>query len=194
MADYDAALKLEPQNPDAMAGKADELAAAGDFEGAVKLYDAAVKAEPEELGFHLHRGIMLYRAGRRAEGEKLLAEQRPKLTTSSGFNRLCWAKATAGILLESALLDCKEALRLAPSDHMAGDSLGLVLLRLGKLDEAIDQYTRAIAGMGAAASYMGRAIAFARKGDKARAEADRAKALELEPEAEAQFASYGVKL
>jgi Flp pilus assembly protein TadD len=41
---------------------------------------------------------------------------------------------------------------------------------------------------------MGRAIAFARKGDKARAEADRAKALELEPEAEAQFASYGVKL
>jgi hypothetical protein len=40
---------------------------------------------------------------------------------------------------------------------------------------------------------MGRAIAFAHKGDLDRAKADRAAALEIDPDVEAHFVEYGVE-
>jgi hypothetical protein len=40
---------------------------------------------------------------------------------------------------------------------------------------------------------MGRAIAYARKGDQAHANLDRAAAQKLDPGAESRFAGYGVK-
>jgi Flp pilus assembly protein TadD len=55
-------------------------------------------------------------------------------------------------------------------------------------------YDRAIAKKIGSASYMGRAIAYSRKGDRARADADRAEAIRLDPDAETRFAEFGLKL
>ena len=69
----------------------------------------------------------------------------------------------------------------------------MVLLRLGKLDEAVAAYSEAIAKGHPAASYMGRALAYLEKGDTARANADRAEALKRDPNIESRFAEYGLE-
>jgi len=173
---------------------AEQLAAAGDYKGAIPLYDQALKAAPGTSYLPLRRAVILYKAGRRPEAEKLLAAERSKAKTSRDFNSLCWAKATAGIELDSALQDCQESLRLQPGNGATIDSLAFVKLRQGKVDEAITLYTQAIDKKTGSASYMGRAIAYSRKGDKAHSDADRNEALKLDPDAETRFAEYGMKL
>ena len=85
-------------------------------------------------------------------------------------------------------------MKLRPDAASYLDSLGMVLLRLGRLDEAVETYGRAIAKGRPAASFMGRAIAHARKGDLTQAQADRAEALKLYPDIERQFADYGLEV
>jgi Flp pilus assembly protein TadD len=96
-------------------------------------------------------------------------------------------------MLESAAQDCLEALKLKPDLGPVIDSLAFVRLRMGKFDEAISLYSQAIEKKTGSASYMGRAIAYARKGDSVRAQADRAEALNLDGDAETRFAEYGMK-
>ena len=55
----------------------------------------------------------------------------------------------------------------------------MALLKLGKLDEALDAYKAALRGKTGAASLMGRAFVYLRKGDRAQAEADAAAARKM---------------
>lgn len=195
LADLDAALKLEPDNVDVLAMKAGMLSRDGKHEEAIQLYDRALaKAPAPVLYIVADRAVALSRAGRMAEAEKAYAEIRSMAKTALELNNLCWTKGTAGILLQSALDDCREALKLQPDSGAYLDSLGMVLLRLGKLDEALAAYDKAIAKSTGPSSLMGRAMVHMRKGDKARAEADRVEALKLDPDAETRFAEYGLKL
>ncbi len=70
----------------------------------------------------------------------------------------------------------------------------MVLLKLGRLDEALAAYDQAIARKNIASAFLGRAVVRARKGDMVRARADRAEALRRDPQVEEHFAEYGVKL
>lgn len=194
MADYDQALKLDPADSDAIQGKAELLALGGDFKQAVEFYDRAVKGDPESSRLKFSRASALYRSGQTNDAEKAFATFEASAKSAEELNSLCWAKATNGILLESALSDCRRAVKLAPDRYAVLDSLGFTLLRLGKLDESIDAYTKAISQKTQAASYMGRAIAYSRKGDTAHAQTDRAEALELDPDAEQRFIDYGLRL
>jgi tetratricopeptide (TPR) repeat protein len=193
IADLDAALKLDPKNVDALAEKAEQLSAAGDFKRALALYDQIKSIVPDNRYAAVRRAIILYKTGSKSEAETLLSAARKDAKTSSDFNSLCWAKATAGILLEDALKDCEQALKLNSDSGQAIDSLAFVKLRTGKLNDAITLYDQAIAKDTGAASYMGRAIAYARKGDNRHAEADREEALKLDPDAVTRFAEYGLK-
>lgn len=191
--DLEAALKLEPDNVDVIAEEARLFATAGDYKRAIALYDRLVNPSTAFSDVAVERATILYKAGRQAEAERIFAEQRPKAKTAQHYNSLCWAKATAGIELDSALHDCQEALRLKPDSGATIDSLAFVKLRQGKIDEAINLYTQAIAKKTGSASYMGRAIAYSRKGDKAHSDADLDEALKLDPDAESRFAGYGMK-
>ncbi len=193
IADLDAALKLDPKNSYALAEKAEELAVLGEYKRALELYNQVIAGSPNDQGFALRRAVMLYKSGGTTEAEKIFSTEKAKARSSHDFNSLCWAKATAAILLDQAMKDCEEALRLDPNNSAATDSLAFVELRAGKPNEAIALYDRAIAKRHQSASYMGRAIAYARKGDKAHAEADRAEALKLDPDAEQRFLEYGLK-
>jgi tetratricopeptide (TPR) repeat protein len=203
LADLEQALKLQPNNAEALASKAWALQRKGDYEEALRLNELAIKrgisSDQFELGrstnyLLLGRAMILHKAGRAAEAEKIFAEQRANAKTWSDFNSLCWRKATAGVMLESALQDCREALKLRPDSGAALDSLGLVLLRLGKLDEALNAYSQSIAKKTGASPLMGRALVHKAKGNAALAEADRAESLRLDPEVEEWFAEYGLKL
>jgi Flp pilus assembly protein TadD len=169
------------------------FASGGDFKRAVELYDRAAKDAPDNSPLKILRAVALYRAGRIEEADRAFAAMRGTAKTGADFNRLCWNKATAGILLESALADCRKALELEPDSNNIQDSLGFALLRLGRLDESIAAYTKAIARKNGSASLLGRAMAYGRKGDKVRADADRTAALKLDADIESRFAEYGLK-
>ena len=194
IADIDQALKLDPNNVNALAEKAEQLAATGELRKAADLYGQVVKLAPARPDFALSRAIILYKAGDHASAMPIIDERRRSTKTSTDLNNLCWQKAIRGVLLDSALQDCNDALKLSPGDSAVLDSLAFVKLRTGKLDEAIALYTQAIAkNKLQSASYMGRAMTFALKGDMIRAQTDRAEAIKLDPDAETRFAEYGLK-
>jgi tetratricopeptide (TPR) repeat protein len=194
-ADLDAALKLNPNDPDALQEKARLLSDAGDYKGALALLDQ-IKPNPNDpypLYSKLQRGVILYKAGRTAEAEKLITDLRSSAKAAVDLNNLCYSQATAGIRLEAALEDCRAALKISPGNAAFIDSLGMVLLKLGKLDDALTAYNQAIAKGEGAASLMGRAFVYLKKGDKAHADADADAARKLSPDIDATFAGYGLK-
>ena len=73
--------------------------------------------------------------------------------------------------------------------------VGLMLLRLGRLDEAIAAYGKALERRpNQPSSLFGRAAAWARKGDKAKADADIAAALKADPDVRTEFEGYGIRI
>ncbi len=193
-ADLDAALKLEPNLTEAIAQKADLQAESGDLTGAISTYSSALEKSPDDLALLMGRGIAYARSGEAAHADADFQRARGKAAGPVILNNMCWAKATAGVALESALADCNAALAKAPD--MAGylDSRGLVLLRLGRIDDAIADYDRALAkGPNIPSSLFGRAVAWARKGDRAKAESDAAAAAKIDPDIQTDFERYGVK-
>jgi tetratricopeptide (TPR) repeat protein len=191
--DLEAALKLEPDNIDAIAEAAKEYAAIGELKRSLALYDRLVNPSTGFSGYAVDRATVLHKAGRSAEASKILAAEEKKAKTATEFNNLCWAKATAGFMLESAVQDCRQALKIKPDSGAYLDSLGMALLKLGKLDEALAAYNQAVEKNTGAPSLMGRAIAYARNGDRAHADADAVAARKLYPKIDELFARYGLK-
>jgi tetratricopeptide (TPR) repeat protein len=193
MADLNEALKLDPNATDALALKAEMLVHQKRYAEALEEYDKAIASEPgDKMGLRQMRAVALYKSGKTTEAEKEFAEVRAQAKEPVDFNNLCWSMATADILLESALQDCRQAVKLRPDAGNYQDSLGMALLRLNRLDEAVKAYSEALEKAHLPASYMGRALAYAFKGDMVHAKADRAEALKLDPDLEAEFAKFGL--
>jgi tetratricopeptide (TPR) repeat protein len=191
MSDVENALKLEPDSVLALDAKAYLLRIKGDYVSSVQLYDQALKIEPNNSDLALQKAIALYKSGQRSDAEKIFAAQRSKTKTGGSLESVCWSE-TIALFLDQAVEDCREAQRLAPKDDT--NHLGFALLQAGKLDDALTAFEAAIArNPGTAFPYMGRAFVYARKGDSARAKADKARALALDPRIEDQFAEYGLK-
>ena len=172
--DVERALKLDPENAAALGMMAAFLVEQKDYQGALVKYDAAIKNDPSDLTNRVKRGIANVRLGQTVRADADFAFVRAEAEKDAQqLNNACWEKATAGVALESALLDCDLALK---SDGKAAnilDSRGLVLLRLGRIDDAIAAYSAAIGiSKDSPSSLFGRAIAWERKGDLARAAAD----------------------
>lgn len=192
-ADLDAALALNPKYSPALAAQARLLQEQGDSAAAIATLSKALEASPKDLELLLRRGIAYAKASDRARADADFAAVRTQASTASGLNYVCWEKATAGVALESALADCDAALAKTPGFPAYLDSRAFVLLRLGRLDEAIAGYTQAIhKAPQQAASLYGRGVAWSRKGDKAQAAADQAVALKIDPKVRTEFEGYGV--
>lgn len=194
LADLDEALKIDPNYEETLAEKARILSRAGRHTEAIALYDRATQVALDSSDLQLGRAIALERAGRSAEAKAAFASERERAKTAGDFNRLCWVKAINDVALQSALEDCQSALRLDPDNRGASESIGMALLKLGKLEEARDAYSDAIAKKLGADAYMGRAMVRARLGDKEGAQADAAEARRLRPDIDDTFAEYGLKL
>jgi tetratricopeptide (TPR) repeat protein len=191
--DLDAALKLEPNQEDALAEKARLLSKAGKHAEAIDLYDRAIKSALDGSYLELGRAIALQRAGRIAEAKTAFDSMRVKAKSAGDFNRMCWAKAINDVLLESALEDCRQAQRMSPDYPGLNGSLGMVLLKLGKLQEARAAFDKAVAAKSDEDAYMGRAIVRSRLGDAAGATADAAEAHRRRPDIDDTFAGYGLR-
>lgn len=192
IADLDAALRLEPDNEGAIQDKTGLLYLAGKYKEALATLDG-IKSESATDATRLQRAFVLYKMGRIADARKLFDTVRSDAKTAPDLNSLCWSKATEGVFLESALQDCRDALKISPATGAYLDSLGMVLLKLGKLDEALDAYNQAIAKGTGADSLMGRAFVYLRKGEAAHAREDADAARKLAPTIDDIFAGYGLK-
>lgn len=198
-ADVEAALRLSPTMPEALEAKAKLQQQAGDRVGAIRTWSAALASEPNDPRLLTGRGIAHLQAGNLAAAEKDFAAARAHVGSGAKaatlLNNMCWAKATAGVGLQSALADCDAALTTAPDAAGFIDSRALVLLRLGRVDEAIAAYSRALAKQpDQPSSLYGRAAAWARKGDATRSAADAKAAIRINPDVRDQFERYGIKL
>jgi tetratricopeptide (TPR) repeat protein len=192
MADLDAGLKAEPENEDIPIEKARLLARTGDFKGALAILDR-VKPDLSSHELDIERAVVLFQSGRTDEAKALLGRVRAQSLSAEALNSLCWEQATAGILLDEAVEDCRRAVKLNPTNGAYLDSLGMALLKQGKLDEALAAYTQAIGRKTGAASLMGRAFVYLRKGDQQRAEADAGAARKVTPGIDDVFAGYGLE-
>lgn len=194
-ADLDAALKLEPDSAEAIAQRADLQADSGDLTEALSTYSSALVKSPDDHALLMGRGIAYARLGDAAHAEADFQRAREKAAGPDVLNNMCWAKATAGVALESALADCNAAIEKAPDVAQYLDSRGLVLLRLGRIDDAIGDYDRALAKRpNIPSSLFGRAVGWARKGDRPKSENDVAAATKIDPNVRATFERYGIKL
>jgi tetratricopeptide (TPR) repeat protein len=193
LADIDAALKLEPDQEDALAEKAHLLSRAGKHAEAIDLYDRAIKGALDRSNLELGRAIALQKAGRVAEAKTGFDGVQEKAKTVGDFSRMCWAKAVDDVLLESALEDCRHALILDPKYPALNESLGLVLLKLGKLQEALVALNKAVDEKSGAEAYLIRAITRSRLGDQAGARGDAVEAHRLRADVDDRVADYGLK-
>jgi tetratricopeptide (TPR) repeat protein len=194
LADLDQALKLDSHDEDALSVKASVLVEQKRYSEALPLFEQVKRDHPENWSNRTLYAVALYKSGRTKEAEAEFSSVRAAAKAPMVLNNLCWTKATAGILLQSALDDCQAALKAAPDTPAYLDSLAMVQLRSGDLDGALATYNRVLASAKIAASFMGRAIVYFRKGDFEKAKADGDSARKLFPEIDAQFADYGLQL
>jgi tetratricopeptide (TPR) repeat protein len=193
LADLDQALKLEPDQDDALGEKARLLSRAGNQTEAIALYDHAIKVALNSFGFELGRAVALKRADRSAESKAAFDAVYAKAKTASDFRRICSAKALNDVLLESAVHDCSQALKLEPDDSDVHAAFGMLQLKLGRLHDALAHYDRAVTASGDAEAYIGRAIVKSRLGDIAGAQADAAEAHRRRADIDDTVADWGLK-
>jgi tetratricopeptide (TPR) repeat protein len=197
LADLDAALILDPKFAAALRIKADFQVEDGDFKGAATTYSLALAGAPDDPVLLTGRGIAYSHIGEPARAADDFAAATAKATKPVVLNTICWSKATAGVALQSALADCDAAVARAPDRDLPNylDSRALVFLRLGRIDDAIADYDRALAkSPRLSSSLYGRAVAWARKGETAKSRADAETALRINPDIRAAFDRYGVTL
>jgi tetratricopeptide (TPR) repeat protein len=195
LADVAEALRLAPDDYNALFTKARILEDKGDYGAAAETFQQILKSHPNDAYLLNGLGISLIRAGRASDAEQYLAQARKLAADASTLNGICYNKATSGVALERALDECNEALKLEPGAPHILDSRGTVLLRMGRTDEAIADFDKALAQMpGLAATHYARAIAWSRKGDNAKARADQQAALRIDPWSVERFAAYGLTI
>ena len=195
LADLREGVRLDPDNADLRGMLGEHLGQSGDWNGAMEQFGKAIVAEPTSVYPRIKRGLAYVRQGQAARAEADFAFVRAEAEKDAlALNSMCWDKATANLALESALGDCDRALALDPEMSAYHDSRGLVLLRLGRIDDSIAAYDRALKSVSSSASFYGRALALARKGDGRRSAADAAVAIKQSPKIAEQFKEYGLSL
>jgi tetratricopeptide (TPR) repeat protein len=196
-ADFAEALRLDPTDVGNWAASADLQLKSGDAEGAIRTLGQAIAKFPDNAELLTERGLAYDQIGDRTAADKDFASARTNASQPVELNNICWKKATFGsapkATLESALADCDAALKQSEDFAPYLDSRGLVLLRLGRLDDAIRDYDKVLVKQSQyLTSFYGRALAWAAKGDLAKAEADRAAALKLSDRVQTVFEGYGL--
>ena len=196
MADLDQALKYNPNDLQALTVRGelylqnhDPKRAQADFETAQKLAPASSEL-PAMVGLAYARAGMFDLAVRQLDAW-IGAHPRDE-NIGQALGARCWARALANKELETALADCDAAIR-KDRNSVLMTYRGLVLYRMGRVDEAVTQYAAAIRAQprAALALYL-RGLAEAKKGDKTGGEADLAAARAIAPGLAQEYRRFGL--
>jgi tetratricopeptide (TPR) repeat protein len=196
MADLDAALKREPNDVETLVRRGELYLsthapdqAKSDFEAAARLAPDNSQL-PERIGMAYARAGLFEPAVHELDG--WIAAHPKNENQPQVLSARCWTRAVWGKALDLALADCDAAMRRDKNSNVM-ESRGLVLFRLGRVDEAITQFNAAVRLQPRAAPALyGRGLAELKKGQTAEGEADIAAAKAIAPELAAQYRRYGL--
>lgn len=137
----------------------------GRYDEVLAALDAGLAASPANWGLLNIRAEARARAGDEAGARADFAAMRALSTGNPALmNGVCWTQAITGFDLEQALADCDVA--VASGEASIIDSRAMVLLNLGRYEEAKAGYDQALAGQpNQAASLYGRGLARLALGD-----------------------------
>ena len=171
-ADLDRALKLKPNDLDALLARATEMLHDRNRVAALIDLDAADHVADVAAMERLALGDLLTEAGQpqRAVGQfdQWIKAHPNDVRRPAALNGRCWARTLAGHDLDAALRDCDAALRAWPGTPGFLDSRGLVHLRRSELAKAVADFDAALAKEPEMAwSLYGRGIAKLHTGDQA---------------------------
>jgi tetratricopeptide (TPR) repeat protein/predicted aspartyl protease len=196
MADLDAALKRQPNDVETLMRRGELHLSMHNPERATDDFEAAIKLAPDNPALPAEVGTAYARADLFEPAMRQLDAWIAAHPKSEDLPRVlaarCWTRAAWGKELPAALADCDAAMRRDKTSEVMA-TRGLVLLRMGRLDEAIVQYTAAIkAQPQAAPALYGRGLAQLQKGAKAEGEADIAAAAAIAPGLAAEYRRLGL--
>ncbi len=197
LADFDRALRLDPHDILALMARADLRMVRGETTPAEKDFAQALTMSSSPTAVLIRRAAAYSRAeqfeGAVKDCDSLLAtDPTPQVRAGWLFAR-CWNRARWGHELEAAVVDCTQALTLAPKYADSLDGRGLAHLRLGHYSQAIEDYTAALAmAPTQATSLFGRGVAKIKYGLLADGAVDLAAARASDPTIDGKFAHFGV--
>lgn len=191
-ADIDEALKLNPRSVGALSLRASLQMDAGDYAKAISTYSTAISISDNYATIN-SRGIAYAKNKQLALAQKDFIAAQAKGSSANDFNNMCWNMAMMNVALDTALKNCNTAVSKMPDMPAYIDSLGFVLLRLGRYNEAIAAYDKALKiSPNLPASLYCRGIAKRRKGDTDAGNADIDAALAASLTIKEAFDKYGV--
>ncbi|MBV8211420.1 MAG: aspartyl protease family protein [Burkholderiaceae bacterium] len=184
--DLDQALKLKPDDVEALLARAKLSLTRHDAPAVVADLQAADQASPKVANVRLEIAA-IYTQAEMLEAALLqydlwIAAHPEDAGQARAKNGRCWVRALMGRDLDKALDDCDHAVNMIGNSAEFLDSRGLVLLRLGKYDRSIDDYDAALRlNPRIAWSLYGRGVARLHKGMTAEGQADIAAAIAVRP-------------
>lgn len=141
--------EASPSNAvDALAGKAQLLASVEKYDEALKLYDKVISYHPDDERAALSRGELLLRMGRLDEALDSYADVAKRWPKSAmALNAYGYTLADRTDRYREAEKLIRKALRYDPTSPAIIDSLGWVLFKLERYEEALVELERAYEGM-----------------------------------------------
>ena len=135
-AQFEAALEIKPDDPEALNSVGQILDRQGDISGAIARFEKAISIAPDRWAYHFNLGHAVGRQGdwKRAAGEYRDAVRLFPEDYATQFN-LASALQRAGDP-ESAIPEFEKAIRLAPAEASFHLALGNSLQSVGRLPEA----------------------------------------------------------
>lgn len=169
-----------PDDPNPYQQRASVRAATGNFKGVIEDLDNAIRIDPRHVKDYINRGFAYEQMGQleKARADYEMAHQVDAKSPLS-YEYLGGLDLKEGKGAE-ALKRMNQAVETAPGMSEARLNRGVILMKLGRVDEAIKDYFDAIRlDPRSADAYQDRATAYERKGEAAKAKADREQAAKL---------------
>ena len=145
MIQYQKALALWPESPDAHGGLGNALFQKGQTDEAIIHYQKALEGKPDFAGAHDNLGYCLLKLGR---VEEAIAHYRKAVNLrpeSADYHSDLGNAFFKNGLMDEAIIQYQEALALQPESAEVRERFGDALFQKGKLDAAIIQYQKALA-------------------------------------------------
>ncbi|MEH6625015.1 MAG: tetratricopeptide repeat protein [Motiliproteus sp.] len=138
LAEFDAALKINPKFIIATKSKADVYALKGNMPAAIEAYEGTISADPKYMEVYIRLGLLYYQKkdiAKAIDSFRRAIKIDPKYPVA--YNDLAWVLAQEGKNMNEAMELAQTAVKLSPKYADAQDTLGLIYLRTSRYDDAI---------------------------------------------------------
>ena len=138
-------LAIDPKNPETLAGMGNALSAAGRSPESAPLLQNALAIKPTDAAAHYGLALILINEQETGCGDPASAV-RPAIRSHVGRSALRACRCAAGRNeFQQAADQYSEAVRLHPNYDRAWNNLGVMMMKLGQTDRAIDDFAQAVA-------------------------------------------------